>query len=196
MRHAPVKLEAEVIADPKGTAVNRSLARLSLRPFGKNRTEPCSSALKHASTSGGEGHQQGHREHGIRLRPVRRRRTPASERQLPQPLSGLPLLEARRPATGRPGGDVPRVDGARHAGAFLEEGPHDRPPLSDVRREPPKPGGRRPRTAGRDRGAAPARTGQTVLTGPSMKASFPFTTEAWRNTRTPCLRASVVNSSR
>src|SRR4051794_2073561 len=40
-----MKLESEVIADPKGTAVNRPLVASSLGPSGKNKRTPCLLAL-------------------------------------------------------------------------------------------------------------------------------------------------------
>jgi hypothetical protein len=156
MRHALVKLEAEVIAASRGAAVNRSLARRSLSPSGKNRTEPCSFALKRASTSGGEGNQQGHRKHRIHLRTVRYRRRSTHERRLPQPLSGLSVFQAPRCAARRPGGDLSGTDGTDRAGALVEEGMDRHPPMPGLQRHPPQPAGRRSRAARCDRGSDPA----------------------------------------
>ncbi len=109
MEQAPVKSEPEVIADPRGTAVNQSLVQPSPGPSGRTEPNPALRVGGPSTRRAGRSQEQ--------------QRTPASscaqcsaavdssaERRLPQSLPALPLVAARRHQARRPRFCVLRSD--------------------------------------------------------------------------------------
>ena len=127
MEQAPVKSEPEVIADPRGTAVNQSLVQPSPGPSG--RTEPNPALRWRTFNAEGWAIARTTENTGFTCAQCRAA-VDSSERRLPQPLPALPLVAARRHQARRPRfacrGDaghrrrLPRSEGVRRRASLLE----------------------------------------------------------------------------
>jgi hypothetical protein len=67
MKHALMKLEPEVVADPKGTAANQFLSQPSLEPQGEKERNPDFLVLAQPKLRR-SGHEQKRREYRVYLR--------------------------------------------------------------------------------------------------------------------------------
>jgi hypothetical protein len=123
-----VKSEPEVIA-PNG-AVNRPLAKQAWMPSGESKRNPAPSVSNRDREEPGRGSQRG--KHRLRVRRVRRSGHSFEQRQLPQPLSVLFVVRARRRRTRRPRERVPRRDGCGRHGC-IEQGVAARPSMPCMR---------------------------------------------------------------
>lgn len=127
--------------------MNRSIARASLgaarrlvMPSGERERNPAL-RLKITSSIRRRSHQQGRAESGILLRTLRRASAAADQWQLPEPLSVLPVVQARRcrPARG-PGLRLPRPHAACGDRAAQRQGHGDRASLHGLRFRAAQPG--------------------------------------------------------
>jgi hypothetical protein len=130
--------------------VNRSLARAkpgSCPDAKRGRTARTNgtlhSRLKITSSIRRQSHQQVRPEPGLHVRELRRERRTAQQRELPQPLPGVPVLQARRHCSRRPGLGLPRNDAPRAGRAPRRQGTRAGPPVRHLRLRPTQPGRRR-----------------------------------------------------
>ena len=162
MKHAAAKQEPEVIADPRGTAVNVATAaaqpvagssgpraRLAGRTY---RTQSLDVDSAHFKEIGGDKATEEvpmGPERRIHVRALRRTSEPGGERLVPEPLPAMPLVKAPGRRAGRSRGRLRRDDGTRGRGTGRPPRMDDRPPLHTVRHCPAKPvRARRPGAAG------------------------------------------------
>jgi hypothetical protein len=131
--------------------VNRSLARTKPgsspaatrgRPARKNGT--LHSRLKITSSIWRQSHRQDCPESGLHLRELWCERRTAQQRELPQPLPGVPVLQARRHRPRRPGLGLPRPDAPRPRRAPRRQRARAGPPVRGLRLRPSQPDRRRP----------------------------------------------------
>jgi hypothetical protein len=135
--------------------VNRSLARTkpgsspaAMRGRRARTNGTLHSRLKITSSIWRQSHRQDCPEPGLHLRELRYERRTAQQRELPQPLPGVPVLQARRHRPRRPGLGLPRPDAPSADRAPRRQGARARPPLRRLRLRPSQPDRRRP-SAGR-----------------------------------------------
>ena len=124
------------------------------------------SRLKITSSIRGQSHRQDRPEPGLHMRELRCERRTAQQRELPQPLPGVPLLQARRHRPRRPGLGLPRHDAPRARRAPRRQRARAGPPVRRLRLRPSQPDRRRPgaeRRHRRDRRADVPR----AISGPS-----------------------------
>jgi hypothetical protein len=109
------------------------------------------SRLKITSSIRRQSHQQVRPEPGLHVPELRRERRTAQQRELPQPLPGVPVLQARRHRSRRPGFALPRTDARRAHRAPPRQGTRAGPPVRRLRLRPAQPDRRRPRARRRHR---------------------------------------------
>jgi hypothetical protein len=138
--------------------VNRSLARTKPgsspnakrgRPARTNGT--LHSRLKITSSIRRQSHQQDRPKPGLHMRELRCERRTAQQRELPQPLPGMPVLQARRHRPRRPGLGLPRHDAPRARRTPWRQRTRAGPPVRHLRLRPSQPDRRRPRARRRHR---------------------------------------------
>jgi hypothetical protein len=120
--------------------VNRSLARTkpgsspNAERGGPARTNgTLHSRLKIISSIRRQSHQQDRPKPGLHMRELWCERRTAQQRELPQPLPGVPVLQARRHRLRRPGLGLPRHDAPRACRASRRQGARAGPPLRRLR---------------------------------------------------------------
>jgi hypothetical protein len=173
--------------------VNRSLARAkpgscptAKRGRAARTNGTLHSRLKITSSIWRQSHQQVGPEPGLRVRELRRECRTAKQRELPQPLPGMPVLQARRHRSRRPGLGLPRNDAPRACRAPRRQGTRAGPPVRRLRLRPIQPGRRRP-SAGRRHRRDHRADVQSRVTPQCVSASFaarPCRTSSGRITRT------------
>jgi len=138
--------------------VNRSLARTkpgsctaAERGRAARTNGTLHSRLKITSSIRRQSHQQVHPKPGLHVRELRRERRTAQQRELPQPLPSVPVLQARRHHSRRPGLGLPWNHAPRACRAPRQEGTRAGPPVRRLRLYPAQPGRRRPRARRRHR---------------------------------------------
>jgi hypothetical protein len=138
--------------------VNRSLARTKPgsspdatrgRPARTNGT--LHSRLKITSSIRRQSHRQDRPKPGLHMRELRCERRTAGQRELPQPLPGVPVLQAPRHRPRRPGLGLPQPDAPRAYRAPRRQRAHASPPVRGLRLRPAQPDRRRPRARRRHR---------------------------------------------
>jgi hypothetical protein len=138
--------------------VNRSLARTkpgsspnATRGRAARTNGTLHSRLKITSSIRRQSHQQVRPKPGLHMRKLRCERRTAGQRELPQPLPGVPVLQAPRHHSRRPGLGLPRPDAPRAYRAPRRQRAHASPPVRGLRLRPAQPDRRRPRARRRHR---------------------------------------------
>lgn len=121
---APVKQELEVIADRGGESRPSLRTARESAPAGENERNPAPrmSILRLRGADHLQTNFTIRREHFIHLRPLRGRCATTGIRQLPQPLSALPVVATRRRPSWRPGRRLRRTDAAGRSRASQRQG--------------------------------------------------------------------------
>ena len=109
------------------------------------------SRLKITSSIRRQSHQQVRPEPGLHVRELRRERRTTKHRELPQPLPGVPVLQACRHRSRRPGLGLPRTDAPRAYRAPQRQGTRACPPVRRLRIHPTQQDRRRPTARRRHR---------------------------------------------